>query len=371
MYNFYLGFILIGNCFIQRSCQNVRFLLFPVQLRRNSFPIYIIKKLIIRGDMMIYAYSINEENIVHLIENHKSYKADWLHLTDPSETELENLAAEYKFPIDFLNSAFDPDEVARYENLEELKEGLWNLVILLFPIKTKDKNGYLEYITRPLSIIVSEKLLITASLELPYYLKDIMNNQLVHSIDITNHVQFILHVAMSISNDYIHYLKEINKATEQLEENISESSESAQLLKLMKLQKSLVFFSAAIDTNHPVISKLQETDYFIRKNTSKKLLRDVRVQNKQAENMIHQTLQLLHQISNTFSSVISNNLNNTLKFLASITIVMTIPSLIGALWGMNVPVPWQRSPAGFFITVFIIILVSLLTTYWLKKKKFF
>ena len=320
---------------------------------------------------MIYAYSTDEENVLHLIKNHRNYKVDWLHLTDPSKIELENLATEYNFPIDFLNSAFDPDEVARYESLEELNEGIWNLVILLFSIKVKDENGYLEFITRPLSIIVSEDLLITASLELPCYLKEIMDNKWAHSIDITNHVQFILYVAMSISNDYIHNLKEINKASEQLEENISKSSESAQLLKLMKLQKSLVFFATAIDTNHPVISKLQETEYFIRKNTSKKLLRDVRVQNKQAESMIHQTLQLLHQISNTFSSVISNNLNNTLKFLTSVTIVMTIPSLIGALWGMNVPVPWQKSPIGFFITMVIIILVSLLTIYWLRKKKFF
>lgn len=320
---------------------------------------------------MIKAYAVDENNRIQQVENRKEDHVKWIHITQSNEKELKMIADEYHFPIDYLSSAFDSDEVARYENVENLDESAWRLIILLFPIKVIGKSGLVEYVTRPLSIIASKGILITASLSTPHYIQDIIDNFLDHPVDIQDHVQFTLHVAMNIADRYIYCLKEINHATELLEINISRSSDSNQLLKMMELQKSLVYFDTAINTNHPVISKLQETEYFISNEKSKELLRDVRVQNMQAENMIRQTLKLLGQISDTFSSVISNNLNNTMKFLTSVTIVMTIPSLVGALWGMNVPVPWQKNGAGFLITMTIIILLSILTTYWLKKKDYF
>jgi len=72
-----------------------------------------------------------------------------------------------------------------------------------------------------------------------------------------------------------------------------------------------------------------------------------------------------------FASVISNNLNMVMKFLASVTIVMAIPTMIASFFGMNVPVPWTSHPLGFYIVGLVSIMLTVAATVILWKKRFF
>ena len=69
-----------------------------------------------------------------------------------------------------------------------------------------------------------------------------------------------------------------------------------------------------------------------------------------------------------YASIISNNLNVVMKFLASMTIVLSLPTLIASIWGMNVPLPFATNPYGFGIVCGIAVLVSVIAFIWLKKK---
>ncbi|RLI96315.1 MAG: magnesium transporter CorA family protein, partial [Candidatus Aenigmatarchaeota archaeon] len=59
-----------------------------------------------------------------------------------------------------------------------------------------------------------------------------------------------------------------------------------------------------------------------------------------------------------YSTVLSNNLNRIMKFLTSMTIILTIPTIISSIYGMNVGLPLQENPAAFFYIIFLILVMS-------------
>ena len=80
-------------------------------------------------------------------------------------------------------------------------------------------------------------------------------------------------------------------------------------------------------------------------------LRDILIELEQGLNTTKIQLKLVDNISNTFSAIVSNNLNNVMKILTSLTIVLTIPTIIGGIYGMNVKLLLQSMniPFGLFL----------------------
>ncbi|HRM38288.1 MAG TPA: CorA family divalent cation transporter, partial [Trichococcus flocculiformis] len=126
-----------------------------------------------------------------------------------------------------------------------------------------------------------------------------------------------------------------------------------------------------INKNHPLITKSIQSASLGDDLQSQELLRDIIDISSQAEVMVTESSKMIDQLSEVFSSVIANNLNNIMKVLTSITIVLTIPTIIAGFWGMNVDLPFENHPWAFGITSLLTIFICFLTVYWLKKKDYF
>ena len=102
------------------------------------------------------------------------------------------------------------------------------------------------------------------------------------------------------------------------------------------------------------------------------LLEDAMVEFQQAIEMTTIYRDIINGTRELMTTVINNRLNNVMKFLAAITIVMAIPTIISGIYGMNVSAKWMplaNTPYGFEIVCGIILLVSILIALILKKKK--
>jgi len=313
-------------------------------------------------------YTTNQGKI---IQDTEFTHVEWIHLSDPTADEIHQVVGQFNFPKDYLDGVLDPDEVSRYENLEMGENKSSSLIMFLYPIKITSNPYDNEYITRPLAVISTANTIITASVHTPIFISNMIKNKPNYLIDSTNQERFLLDIAWHISSDYISYLKEINSKIEILEKNLISTTKNRQLFSLMALQKSLVYFSTAIGSNHPIFKKLKSIERFNKNKSNLSFLHDVVIENQQAEAMIRQSNQMLEQISAIFSSVISNNLNNIMKVLTSITIVLTIPTIIGALWGMNVSLPLEDTSGAFWIICLISLIICAITVWMLRKKDYF
>ena len=98
------------------------------------------------------------------------------------------------------------------------------------------------------------------------------------------------------------------------------------------------------------------------------MLEDAITENRQAIEMAQIYRDILNGTMDAYASIISNNLNGVMKFLTSITIILAVPTMISSFWGMNVSLPFEKSPMGFVIMIIIAIIMTVAVTWWLKKK---
>ena len=132
-----------------------------------------------------------------------------------------------------------------------------------------------------------------------------------------------------------------------------------ELIQLLSLEKSLVYFSTSLKSNEMTLEKLLKYDFIQKYEEDKHLLEDVIIDNKQAIEMAHIYASVLSSLLEFFAALISNNLNMVMKFLASMTIVISVPSIIFTMWGSNVPLPFANNPFGFLILLLIALLLSI------------
>ena len=141
-----------------------------------------------------------------------------------------------------------------------------------------------------------------------------------------------------------------------------------ELLKMLSLEKSLVYFTTSLKSNELVMEKTMRGKIIKLYEDDEEILEDAIIENKQAIEMSKIYSDILNGTMDAYASIISNNLNGVMKFLTSITIVLAVPTMVSSFWGMNVGLPLQNSPYGFVVMLLISIVLTLLVTWWLKRK---
>lgn len=137
-------------------------------------------------------------------------------------------------------------------------------------------------------------------------------------------------------------------ATESLEDKLQRSLRNHELLELLKYQKSLVYFTTGLKSNELMIQRLQRSQMFEVYPEDRDLLDDVLTETVQASEITLIDSNILNQMMDAFASIISNNQNSVMKFLASMTVIVSLPTVVSGLFGMNVPVPFANEPWGYY-----------------------
>lgn len=291
----------------------------------------------------------------------------WVAMTNPTATEIFEISEKYGIEVDDLRASLDEEERSRLE-----VEDNYTLILVDIPM-IEERNDKDWYGTIPLSIIVTDEMLLTICLEDTPVLTRFMEGR-VRNFYTYMKTRFILQILYRNASMYLHYLRIIDKKSEQVEEKLHASTRNQELIELLELEKSLVYFTTSLRSNEVVLEKMLKVEKIKQYPEDTDLLEDVIVENKQAIEMANIYSGILSGMMDAFASVISNNLNIVMKFLATVTIVMSIPTMIFSAYGMNVStagMPFANSPWGFLIVILLSILISLVVAMIFSKKKLF
>ena len=166
-------------------------------------------------------------------------------------------------------------------------------------------------------------------------------------------------------------LREINRATELVEDQLQKSTRNREVLELLKYQKCLTYFSTALRSNEVMMERVQKTQLFNYYEEDQDLLEDVLTENQQAIQMTSIATEILSGMMDAFASIISNNLNGVMKALAALTIILNLPALVAAFYGMNVALPGEDHPFAFLIVIGISLALTAVATYIFYKRDWF
>ena len=286
----------------------------------------------------------------------------WIALTNPTATEIFEISEQFGIEVDDLRAPLDEEERSRIE-----VEDNYTLILADVPA-IEERNEKDWYVTIPLGIIVTQKMIFTVCLEDTQVLTRFMEGR-VRNFFTYMKTRFILQILYRNASMYLRYLRIIDKKSEQIEEKLHLSTRNQELMELLELEKSLVYFTTSLRSNEMVLEKLLKVESIKKYPEDTDLLEDVIIENKQAIEMSNIYRDILSGTMDAFASVISNNLNIVMKVLAAVTIILTIPSIIFGLWGSNVPVPFESSPYGFFAIIGIAALCTAVAVVVMVRKK--
>lgn len=313
---------------------------------------------------MIHAYDYDSKH--HLQRQSKIKPGMWLNVLDPSSEEITQLQAKTNVPLDYIYYSLDRDESARTEYDEDYKT---TLVIFDVPQIKRQKNRSFTYRTTPVGILVKDDYLITISITRKPFLDSFADNR--RSLDIKNPNKGCLQIISHIISNYQRYLKDMNKVREQVENKLQTSLQNEHLYNLMGVQRGLVYFLLSLRTDRNVLDTLKRVHSFQLNEDDYDLLDDIMIENQQAVEMAQISNTIINETTDTYSSIINNNMNQVMKFLTTYSILLTIPTLVFSFYGMNVDLPLSKSHASWIITIIISVGISIALAIRFWQKKYF
>lgn len=287
----------------------------------------------------------------------------WVKAVDPTPEEMKQLVG-WGIDADYINYSLDLDEMPRIERDED-----YTFILIRIPHRQPDSD--IPYITIPLGIMIKGNMIVTICRHDKEMFKVLANGK-YRLLKTGKRYRFALYIFLETATRYLTHLREINRMTEAIEDQLQQSTRNREVLELLKYQKSLTYFATALRSNEVMMERVQRTQIFNYYEDDQDLLEDVLTENQQAIQMTSIATELLSAMMDAFASIISNNLNAVMKILAALTIIIALPGTVGTFFGMNVPLPVSdSSPFSFLTVIGISIALAAIATFIFYKRDWF
>ena len=279
------------------------------------------------------------KNNGNVIEPTSGENRFWVHVVNPTRDEICTLQTTYGIDPDILTDILDMDELSRIE-----KDGDTTFILLRLPVC--DPAQEISYFTVPLGVVIKPDCIVTVCQHEVELLGGFQNSR-GRVMRLSGAVSFVLNLFYYSAVYFLRHLKEINRKTAIIEQDLQKSVKNNELIRLLRMEKSLVYFTTALKSNELVLETIMKERAFKLSPDDLDLLEDVIQENRQAIEMANIYSNILSGMMDAFASVISNNLNVVMKRLTVISLVLMFPTLIASLYGMNIGLPLQQEPWAF------------------------
>ena len=316
----------------------------------------------IGGDTMIKIFKNELDNeVVKKID--KIEDNCWINLINPTSEEIKLVVDTLQIEEDLITKVLDEEELPRIEKTDNA-----TLIVVDGPFM-EDTHLKNKYTTYPLGIIVCNDLhIITVSLKEFSVLKDFERGK-VKTFYTYKKSRFLIQLLLRTASSYLRALNLVNADIHKREKVLYHSTSNKQLVELLDIEKTLVYFITSLKANDVVLDKLSKGNIITLYEEDVELLEDTMIENRQGIEMCTIYKEILSSITDTYATIVSNNLNVVMKFLAGITIVLSIPTMISSFLGMNVPLGSLESNNYAFSIICIISFLLAIIIAWMLKKR--
>jgi len=285
----------------------------------------------------------------------------WVVVSHPDSKETENLIGQYGL-MPQLSDLYNEKEIAMFHPSPSTRYP--QAVLIHLPLWEERELGRLAEADRAVTLILSKNILICF---VPLTVHKTMTDEFLSVSSLS------LFVYTRITEEYRKFcneLERLKKRIEKLEQEAREKSDRKVLLKLASLEQEIVILSRRLDD-------YEETLTLFLNNEEVTAFLDVehreiiRLKIKKAGHTVHLYKELVESTSGLLSDSIDNKLNSIMEYLASWALVISIPTLIFSLFGINTGgLIGRDTPFGSWLVIALAVFISILAAQYLKKKDF-
>ena len=288
----------------------------------------------------------------------------WINMINPTVEEIDQVQSALGIDREALTAALDDEEGSRTEVSSKY-------TIVLVDAPTREwRNGHEEFTTYPISITMTDKVIVTVCLQPLFAISNILStmNKNINTVNVANRTRFLLQILFRIAINYQSDLKYIEVKRNAIEESIRKATKREDLFELHELESNLVYFKTSLSVNASIIDRISRQSRLISSSEDRELIDDVIVETNQALEMTNTYSQIIKGTRQLVEADLNNSLASVMRFLTSITLIISIPTMIASFYGMNVELPGGSYP-HMFIVLTVIMLVLCVISVWILKKR--
>lgn len=283
---------------------------------------------------------------------------DWVNVVEPDASEIRKLIKEYKIPAEFVYASLDLKERSRIDSVKN-----WKLFIIRIPVKHEHK-----YQIIPVGVLVNEYNIFTICAK-P---NEAVNRFLTANIDgfyTSKRTRFLLYLIKNANKYFDQYVEELQELTTRAEHRLLHSQANSEVIAFLEIQKTITYFHSALINNEMLFEKItvnKKIEFFA---ADKEILEDMIIENKELLETVTIFMNNINSTMDAYASVISNNLNITMKFLTSLTIILNLPNIITSFYGMNVKLPLADNPLAYLLIILLSLILVISSLYLFFKHR--
>jgi magnesium transporter len=277
----------------------------------------------------------------------------WVVIHEPTSEDLGRVEKRYNLDASLLRDALDQHEVPRME--------IENGIIYIFSRYPFQRQNHLT--TAPILFVIGKEFIVSISKEKCASLDGFIKGGVFHT---TQKTKLFLQLFTLINNAYNTYLHSISRQVASAYD--LETINNKDIVEFVNYERVLSEFHLALVRTNAVLNGLLAHNYIKLYENDRDLMEDLFLSNDQLIQLSDQNLKSIVNIRDAYSTIITNNTNRVIRFFTSVTVILTIPTIIGSLFGMNVRLPYESHPFAFAgIMIFIVLITIALVFMFLKN----
>lgn len=288
-------------------------------------------------------------------------KYNWVNIDTDKTTKLEEIYATYKIDEEVIAYSIDRNERAHFEYDQKT-----NTFVVVFNVPDQRKIDN-HYETIPMVFIIKDTQLLTISNKNNQYIVKKMNRYLEENTEVTI-LQFLFCSLYLVMDSFFPYVEEMDVDRKTINDKLKIKTTKKNLLSLSDLETGIVYFLSASKQNAALLEQMKTHLIYREMNeVEKEQFEDALIEARQLLEMTELSSQILQQLSGTYNNILNNNLNDTMKILTALSILLTVPTIITGFFGMNMPLPLEHNAFGWMVAIFISVLLWFGLSFVLRK----
>ena len=271
---------------------------------------------------------------------------EWIHIEEPSALERAWLAEHFDF------HALDIEDVMSRNQRPKIDEYPDYLFIVLhFPIFDKQVGrlnaGELDLFVGPDFIITLPNQPLKPA---QYLFERCRTNEEIREQLFSKGTGYLLYQIVDQAVDYCFpMLRKIGNKLEQLEEEIFVGRGEEIVRDISNVKQEIINFRKIIRPQRPVLRDLERTKQRYMREELEVYFDDIVDASERIWDMLENYKEVVVALDETNESVISHRVNEILRVLTAISVIVLPLTFIASLWGMNVGVPGEGDQTAFWI----------------------
>jgi len=280
----------------------------------------------------------------------------WIDIQNVTQNDLHKIADLTKLSYDDLIDTLDPYEMPRIERQEEAI-----LIYLRYPIKLANTGLHTDVI----SIIITHQYFITISPNKNQQLANLKT--FISTISTTWRIQILMKMFSNVTNSFTSNIKHVRNNVFQQKRELKNIT-AKRIVSLTESEEILNQYLSSLTQTNNLFNTISNKNFFSLLEEDSDILQDVSIGIKQSVDICNVDLHSINNLRDSYQIIFTNRLNKTMQLLTSITIILTVPTLIGSIYGMNVKLPLENNSFAFSIIMLLSIISAIILTIYFKNK---